>query len=475
MADIGVFGLWIAVAGITLQHHEKWADEGQAWLIARDLNLSTIWFKEERYEGSPGLWHSILWLAQHWFHAPYSSIGLIGFVCAAAGVAFLLWKAPFPHPVRYLLAFSYFIVYQYAVIARPYTLLPLFAFLAAHFFRDRRHPGRMTLALALLSLLAVHGILIAAGFGLAYLLEAYRERRQFDEPLRRKYLVCLSLMAVLCLFLFVILKPTPDVETFAVNRDPARYDVHPEPTLTKIESIVSGGVMDYIAPSCAFLLLAGAWCYKRRKLTAFVVPAVLLIILYSQVHGMAHHHGTLFVALIASIWIAWPSPDETQAFTVGERRALLGMTAMLVCMLVLNVIDGASAMRHDYLFPYSGAEDAANYLKSNGAIGKRIYGYTYGVVGVQAYFDRNILSNIPTAYYHHGLPFYILAMNPDELTGPSAPEYILYRSLSPNLDFPKLERLNSFGYHLVHFSDGYVFYKRSVYEHQAYFIYQRIP
>ncbi len=80
----------------TVRYHEKWADEAQAWLIARDLDLKTIWFHELRYEGHPGLWHTILWMAQHVFHAPYAALGYIGVAFAIAGVAVLVFKAPFP-------------------------------------------------------------------------------------------------------------------------------------------------------------------------------------------------------------------------------------------------------------------------------------------------------------------------------------------------------------------------------------------
>src|SRR3974377_1671788 len=74
----------------SLQDHEKWSDEAQAWLIARDLGLKTIWFHELRYEGHPGLWHTILWVASHVFHAPYGAIGYISVAFAIAGVALLL-------------------------------------------------------------------------------------------------------------------------------------------------------------------------------------------------------------------------------------------------------------------------------------------------------------------------------------------------------------------------------------------------
>src|SRR5262252_9788418 len=78
IADFGVFAAWIGVVAFTLRYHEKWADEAHAWLIARDLDLKTIWFHELRYEGSPGLWHTILWVAQHAFHARYDGLGYIG-------------------------------------------------------------------------------------------------------------------------------------------------------------------------------------------------------------------------------------------------------------------------------------------------------------------------------------------------------------------------------------------------------------
>ncbi len=174
IGDFGVLGLWIVVVALTISYHEKWADEAQAWLIARDLDLRTIWFHELRYEGSPGLWHTILWVAQHVFHAKYDAIGYIGMAGATAGVALLIFKAPFPRLIRWPLAFTYFMVYQYAVIARPYTLLPLLAFAAAILFKDIRHPERMTIVLVLLANLSVHGTILAGCFGFAYLIEAVR-------------------------------------------------------------------------------------------------------------------------------------------------------------------------------------------------------------------------------------------------------------------------------------------------------------
>ena len=96
IADFGVFAAWIGVVAFTLRYHEKWADEAQAWLIARDLDLKTIWFHELRYEGSPGLWHTILWMAQHVFHARYDALRYIAMAGATAGVALLIFQCAVP-------------------------------------------------------------------------------------------------------------------------------------------------------------------------------------------------------------------------------------------------------------------------------------------------------------------------------------------------------------------------------------------
>ena len=201
IADFGVLSVWIAIVAFTLQYHEKWADEAQAWLIARDLGLKTIWFHELRYEGSPGLWHTILWIAQHVFHARYDALGYIGMAGATAGVALLIFKAPFPRYIRWPLAFTYFLVYQYAVIARPYTLLPLLAFSAALLFKDLKHPERMTIVLVLLANLSLHGTILAGCLGLVYVMDAYRARARLDARVRRNYWICIGIMAAVLVFI----------------------------------------------------------------------------------------------------------------------------------------------------------------------------------------------------------------------------------------------------------------------------------
>jgi hypothetical protein len=472
VADAFVLLVWVCITNFTLRYHEKWADEAQAWLIARDLPLRTIWFHELRYEGTPGLWHTILWIAQHVFHAGYGAIGYIGLAGATAGAALLIFKAPFPRYIRWPLAFTYFMVYQYAVIARPYTLLPLLAFAAAMLFKDIQHPERMTVVLVLLANLSLHGTIIAGCIGFCYLLEAVQSWRNLDQPLRNRYIISVTMMMLMFVFLFVILKPTPDVGELHQRNDLSLLG--PMPTAAqKLVAGVCGSFLDYPVPSFLFLALAGAWCFSRERFLTFALPVALMAALFAAVHGYAHHHGTMFVAAIAGLWISWPTLKEKAAFSQRAHWALDGMTAALLYLCFINIWDAEVTIRREYKYPYSGAEDAANYLKSVGADRAPIFGYLYGVVGVQAYFDHNIFANTPRAYFHQGTPFVGDKIDAEELARTN-PEYLVVYSAVPQVmldtDGPTWRSL---GYEIVHFSDGYYLFKRGVYQREAYFIFRR--
>jgi hypothetical protein len=464
----------------TVRYHEKWADEAQAWLIARDLDLKTIWFHELRYEGSPGLWHTILWVAQHIFHAPYAALGYIGVAFAIAGAAVLVFKAPFPWFVRWPLAFTYVMVYQYAVIARPYTILPLLCFLVAIFFKDVIHPERITAVLVLLGNLSLHGTILAGCFGLLYLIQAIKSWRTMDDRLRNRYFICAGAMVLAFLFLFVILKPTPDVEEFVLKQqfaklpETVKQQMHVASPYTKLTAIVSGAFLDFLVPSIAFLFLCSGWFFTRRRLLIFILPVGMMLGLYALIHGAPHHHGTAFIAAITALWIAWPTSEERRSFTDRGVCAFRGMIALVWVLCFVNIWDAAVVVHREYLYPYSGAQDAAQYLKSVGADRGPMFGLLFGVVGVEAYFDHNVFVNLPAAYFHHGFPL-IGTTLPVGLLQTVQPEYIVAYSIEPELMVESgSPELTSRGYELVHFSDGYYLYKRAVFEREVYFIFRRV-
>jgi hypothetical protein len=124
----------------TVSKHGPWADEAQAGLLARDFPWLRLVFTELRFEGHPALWSVILSLAIHLLHLPYGYLGYLTGSVAIAGLAVLIFLAPFPRPLRYLIAGSFFFLYQYAIVARPYVLTPLLAvnYVLVHYSAGRR-------------------------------------------------------------------------------------------------------------------------------------------------------------------------------------------------------------------------------------------------------------------------------------------------------------------------------------------------
>jgi hypothetical protein len=470
IGDFGVLGLWIVVVSFTIQYHEKWADEAQAWLIARDLSLGTIWFHELRYEGSPGLWHTILWVAQHVFHAKYGALSYLGAALALAGVVALLFISPFPRPIRWMMALSYFFVYQYAVIARSYVLFPLFCLVAARQFRDLKRPQLFALALVPLANLTAHGSLMAFGLALAYAFRFIRRWFDHDDKTRRLFAIAAVALALMYILLFLILLPAADVEATHQGGFTAAVIAH------RSLASVSGALVDNKWLSLAVLCIFGVWCFLRRALTAFLLPVAFMVGLYVYADGWPHQQGTIFLAMVTGLAIAWPSEDEGHRFDKSGLWSYRVVVATLAATLCYQIYIASITIRNDARLPYSGAEDMARYLEPLVRQGKVIYGYQYGMVAVNAHFDHNIFSNLHRAYYHHSVSEYDRQKAIDQIRTSGA-DYIVIQWWDP-WDENKFNQglrapMANWGYSLDHVSDGYLLTKASYSHRQIYLAFRK--
>jgi len=469
IGDFGVLGVWIVIVSFTIGFHEKWADEAQAWLIARDLDLRTIWFHELRYEGSPGLWHTILWAAQHVFHARYGALSYVGASLALTGVIALLSISPFPRPIRWLMAFSYFFVYQYAVVARSYVMFPVLCFIAARQFRDLKRPQLFALTLVPLANLTAHGSLMAFGLAFAYALQFMQRWSDHDQKTRRWFAVSAAGLVVMYLFLFMILRPAPDVE--ATHQAGVTAVVIAQRSLAS----VIGALVDNTWLSLAVFCIFGAWCFLRKALTSFLLPVVLMAILYGYANGGPYQQGTIFLAIITGLAIAWPSSEEVRSLHAAGLWSYRAVVATLALTLCYQVFNASVAIRNEVRLPYSGAEDMAKYLTPLVKQGKVIYGNQYGMVAINAYFDHNIFANLHRAYYHHSVYEYHPQQVEDQLRSAAA-DYIVIQYFDPfdaNLFRQELFFTGAWGYSLDHFSDGYLLTKTGYSHCQIYMLFKR--
>ena len=139
-----------------------------------------------------------------------------------------------------------------------------------------------------------------------------------------------------------------------------------------------------------------------------------------------------------------------------------------------------SAIRNDWAGPYTGALDAAQFLKSVHADKLGCSGYLFWAVGVQPYFDHNIFLNYggpdSPASYHFGIEFEKRAGVLTESEARNGPPFIIVASEydNPQQATTTIESMRSVNYALVHYSDGTRFFKSTPGVHSSYFIFERI-
>jgi hypothetical protein len=439
---------YVGVVAVGIAWHEPWADEGQAWLLARDQGFWHLMLHALHYEGTPGLWHALLWALTR-AHVGYTGMRWVSGVIAAVGAYVLLRWSPFPLILRVLLPLGFWLAYQDAVVARGYVVFAMLAFPAAAILRRMSanyapaRKGRMiwlALLLGLMANLCVYGFVASVGFAVVALAILRRKARAGLPARTTKPVVLLCCLWILAAATAL---PSSDVD-FPAGRNLQRstqkiwaalgsrtaraelqaesaaslapryagqslLTAHPSPKAPgeprwhksyRILALLTFPISNFrwLALAACGLVIAQAIVYGPRfgQLGWIgLMPWALMIVIFSSIYLEPHHAGMLWESLIASLWLTWP--DE---WIVGGRADWLQRITLAALVLVaLNQVQWtAHSLLEEIRKPYAGDEAMAKWLKSSQA-GKRIAGFGFYSVGVAAWFDHPIFFNQPTAYW----------------------------------------------------------------------------
>jgi hypothetical protein len=405
LAECLVWFTFAAIAAVAIWFHEPWADEAQAWLIARDLGIRGI-LHQMGYEGSPPLWHLLLWVLIR-LHLPYVALPAVSFILVAAGVYIWLRWSPLPAPVRLLVPFTFYYQYQYAVVARSYALSTFLAFAAVALWRAK--PFRVIpfgLVVELLAQTNMHGFTIAGGIACAFAWECIGDFRK-QRPSRAQIIqtgvagIIVLASAVIARFLA---KPLPDCSFKAA------IQFRKGTTLGSIASGLSGLPKIGIAlglnmtwglslllifeiwGGVFLLILVLSWFFAEKQLVC-ALPFIFTVVAMGLVWSRPWHFGMALTAFLVSVWAAWPVGRSPQS----EFPAQV-LTVVLAVLLLLQLPSTAETIRDEVQGSYSGAGATAEFLRPY--VGRRpIYCLNFYGTGVEAYFDRNIFVDWPTAFW----------------------------------------------------------------------------
>ena len=350
--------------------HEPWYDEAQAWQIARSASLWEIIFEIPHYEGHPQLWHLIL-VPFAKTGMPYElSLSIITLLITGSAVLLMVLYAPFPRVVKWLLPFTYFLFYQYGIVARPYCLMVLaFVLLALAYEKRMQEPWKYTLCLFLLCQTSAYGIVIAGGVAFLWLIECVGKRKNI-------WWLAGLLLAALLLMLTLV----PGEDTYAVHSplhgeaiNSVWYRLYymlfvslPDVLLTNVfyeysflkhmqfslyDGIWGGGV--------GLLLLGMIFIYGKRKKTValFFVPFCLFAVSASVLYCTAHHIGITLLIFLFWWWISLGKPEKKLPW-----RGMVLPGALMLCVMLFW---SGTAVVHEVRADFGVGRSMAEFIKEH--------------------------------------------------------------------------------------------------------------
>lgn len=364
LGKVVVFALWAGVTLLVAAAHEPWRDEADAWLFARDGDLSPASLRAfTSGAGTPALWYLLLApLARS--GAPYGAMTALHWLIAAAAVGLLVWRAPLPPLLRVVLPFGFLFGYEYVVVARTYSLTILLLFLWATLHpRRRERPLALGLVIGLLASTNAHGFFLAAGLGVALVIDvarAWTPRRGAGAALA----LALGLVALWQLWPRPDPQALPEPHPSAFRALAAVWDgflpsVRGAPDLVAAAGL-PGALLALAASVAVVALVLGG---VQGPLRAGLVLGLggLLYIFVFRYFGSARHHGLLQALLLAAAWAAAAEAP------IGPGAARLRAAAVVWALATLLTVPAAlDSWWRDLREPFSGSREAAQFITANG-------------------------------------------------------------------------------------------------------------
>ena len=406
---LGLTVLFFAVGAFTASHHEMWRDEIQAWLLARDSTSVFNLFANLKYEGHPGLWHLCLMPLSRITHSPVI-MQMCHLLITGVTVYLFVRYAPFNWLQKLLFCFGYFVLYEYAIIARNYALGMLLITVFCVLFKERyKRFIWVGCVLFLLAHTSVHALIVTIAIGIVLCCEyvfggrLLRPLHQEIETVEDKRPIWIGFVLIGVGIITAVLQLNPPSDTgFAVawhfNYDTNRvndivklisraYLPIPKPVLGFWGSnlLTTYSLFQTIQiPLCYFLMLLSALLFLKRPtalLTYLISTFGLLAFFYIKYHGSIRHHGFLFLAFLMCCWIYQDCPrinlGKTEQADMGsaiDRVFNRAKTVLVTLLLICHAIGGIIAVRMEHRHIFSYGKLTAEYIKSQGMQGLPMIG-----------------------------------------------------------------------------------------------------
>ena len=392
--------LMLGITGVL--NHEIWLDEAHHWLIARDsTSLEDLWINM-RYEGHPILWDLILVLITR-FSTNVMYMQLSHVLIAWAAVCVFLFYSPFRLFEKLLFISGYFVLYEYTVISRNYSLLILVLFISLVLYERKKYVP-LGFSLAVLANTHFFGILFASSLLLQATVELWAEQHNSRSAIL--WIAGLIFLSGVAFSLWQVIPPgdstllpnaqlRPPAERMGRTSAVFLKALVPIPDFTSHRYWNSNLLMAVSKPLCALLsvvifFLPALLFRDRLSLVVFFYSSALGLIaffFFSDLNAVRYYGGA-YMLFVVCMWLH-PSTPLNAIFPGKRNRRLIDHRRFFAALLFIQAFAGISAYALDIIRPFSGSREAAQLMLSEKGIQEYISGGC-GAAPVSAYLRQKI-------------------------------------------------------------------------------------
>ncbi len=384
--------IWLLFTGFSAYvagHHERWADEVQALLIAQDAAWLDILTTIPHAEGQPVLWIILLKLLS--FGSSGTDILFISVAVMSAAVWLIVFRYPIPLAYKILLPFGHYFLYQYNVVSRNYCLAFLaLAVIGLSYTKRHKNIWRYALALIFLAETTTFYAPVAAVLGIAWLYEGYCLTN--GQP--KAYLAPFCVLSAFGLFLIWQLAPFPAVDfsdlasvsTSVRHLETSNYIIYLFKQL--YEAFFSLPLILILYFVLLGILLAKGPVYVWQKVAtgskaaktgicafaAFLVPFSLSI-------PLPYHQGLAFGLFLLLCYISVPY------------KSLHRVRPFFILLMVLQLARGISVAYFDIKFPVAAQEESAHMIRQHTASDVPVLPVSYNTLPLRLMLNRTRLEH----------------------------------------------------------------------------------
>ena len=333
-----LLAVYAAVTFVLTLRHEPWADELQAWLIARDCTVPQI-FRMMRWEGHFVPWYLML----HVFAAngcPVLCMNLLSWAFMAAAGAFFVFRAPFSLPMKALVLSSAGMLFWYPVVARCYAPIPflLFALAAAYPVRLKRP----LLYGALIACLTNTHAYFEGFCGIVFVLwafDAWKRRAELPSNELRRIFAGLCIAAAGAIFGFLQVAPGM-LEARSVGNQrfwPMKMNFFERLATSFVDfagcskevANVNMPVLEYLWIALAIVLVA--WFVRRWRtgLLYLVLAAVIFPAFYFVLPPQDHPFHARFQLILDFVFLPFFAVAVLSVFRASRRMGAVFLASFL--------------------------------------------------------------------------------------------------------------------------------------------------